>query len=113
MARTADILVAAIGKPAFVTPDFVKPGAVVIDVGINPVSDEAMVRAWFPPDSPRLAAFAKRGTHHRRRRAPGRGRGRRRAHAGAGRRGPADHRDAARQHRAGRRGPPRDLSRRC
>ena len=62
VARTADILVAAIGKPAFVTPDFVKPGAVVIDVGINPVSDEARVRAWFPPDSPRLAAFAKHGT---------------------------------------------------
>ena len=58
----ADILVAAIGRPAFVTPDFVKPGAVVIDVGINPVSDEASVRAWFPPDSPRLAAFARHGT---------------------------------------------------
>jgi methylenetetrahydrofolate dehydrogenase (NADP+)/methenyltetrahydrofolate cyclohydrolase len=62
VARSADILVAAIGKPAFVTPDFVKPGAVVIDVGINPVSDEARVRSWFPPDSPRLAAFAKRGS---------------------------------------------------
>ncbi|MCX6553010.1 MAG: bifunctional 5,10-methylenetetrahydrofolate dehydrogenase/5,10-methenyltetrahydrofolate cyclohydrolase [Acidobacteria bacterium] len=62
VARTADILVAAIGRPAFVTPDFVKPGAVVIDVGINPVSDAALVRSWFPPDSPRLAAFAKRGT---------------------------------------------------
>jgi len=62
VARSADILVAAIGKPAFVTPDFVKPGAVVIDVGINPVSDEARVRSWFPPDSPRLAAFAKHGS---------------------------------------------------
>ena len=62
VARAADILVAAIGRPAFVTPDFVKPGAVVIDVGINPVSDEASVRAWFPPDSPRLAAFARHGT---------------------------------------------------
>ncbi len=62
VARTADILVAAIGRPAFVTPDFVKPGAVVIDVGINPVSDEALVRRWFAPDSPRLAAFAKRGS---------------------------------------------------
>jgi methylenetetrahydrofolate dehydrogenase (NADP+)/methenyltetrahydrofolate cyclohydrolase len=61
VARTADILVAAIGRPAFVTADFIKPGAVVIDVGINPVSDEARVRAWFPPDSPRLAAFAKHG----------------------------------------------------
>jgi methylenetetrahydrofolate dehydrogenase (NADP+)/methenyltetrahydrofolate cyclohydrolase len=62
LARTADILVAAIGRPAFVTADFVKPGAVVIDVGINPVSDEVLVRQWFPPDSPRLAAFAKRGS---------------------------------------------------
>jgi methylenetetrahydrofolate dehydrogenase (NADP+) / methenyltetrahydrofolate cyclohydrolase len=62
VARTADILVAAIGRPAFVTPDFVKPGAVVIDVGITPVSDESLVRGWFPPDSPRLAAFARHGS---------------------------------------------------
>ena len=62
VARTADILVAAIGRPAFVTPDFVKPGAVVIDVGINVVSDAALVEAWFPPESPRRAAFAKRGS---------------------------------------------------
>jgi methylenetetrahydrofolate dehydrogenase (NADP+)/methenyltetrahydrofolate cyclohydrolase len=34
-ARRADILVAAIGRPRFVTADMVKPGAVVIDVGIN------------------------------------------------------------------------------
>jgi methylenetetrahydrofolate dehydrogenase (NADP+) / methenyltetrahydrofolate cyclohydrolase len=34
-ARTADILIAAIGKPKFVTADMVKPGAVVIDVGVN------------------------------------------------------------------------------
>lgn len=39
VARTADILVAAIGKPRFVTADMVKPGAVVIDVGINRVPD--------------------------------------------------------------------------
>jgi methylenetetrahydrofolate dehydrogenase (NADP+)/methenyltetrahydrofolate cyclohydrolase len=62
VAREADLLVAAVGRPAFVTPDFVKPGAVVVDVGINSVSDEALVRGWFPPASPRLAAFAKRGT---------------------------------------------------
>ena len=37
--RQADILVAAIGKPNFVTADMVKPGAVVIDVGINRVDD--------------------------------------------------------------------------
>ncbi|HNV04276.1 MAG TPA: bifunctional 5,10-methylenetetrahydrofolate dehydrogenase/5,10-methenyltetrahydrofolate cyclohydrolase [Vicinamibacterales bacterium] len=62
VARTADILVAAIGRPGFVTPEFVKPGAVVVDVGINSVSDEALVRRLLPPDSPRLAAFAKRGS---------------------------------------------------
>lgn len=37
--RSADILIAAIGKPEFVTADFVKEGAVVIDVGINRVLD--------------------------------------------------------------------------
>lgn len=39
VARQADILVAAIGRPKFVTADMVKPGAVVIDVGINRVPD--------------------------------------------------------------------------
>jgi methylenetetrahydrofolate dehydrogenase (NADP+)/methenyltetrahydrofolate cyclohydrolase len=37
--RTADVLIAAIGRPEFVTADMVKPGAVVIDVGINRVPD--------------------------------------------------------------------------
>jgi methylenetetrahydrofolate dehydrogenase (NADP+)/methenyltetrahydrofolate cyclohydrolase len=37
--READILIAAIGKPRFVTADMVKPGAVVIDVGINRIDD--------------------------------------------------------------------------
>lgn len=37
--RNADILIAAIGKPGFVTADMVKPGAYVIDVGINSVDD--------------------------------------------------------------------------
>lgn len=39
VARQADILVAAIGRPKFVTADMVKPGAVVVDVGINRVPD--------------------------------------------------------------------------
>ena len=38
--RTADILIVAIGKPGFVTADMVKPGAVVIDVGIHRIADE-------------------------------------------------------------------------
>jgi methylenetetrahydrofolate dehydrogenase (NADP+)/methenyltetrahydrofolate cyclohydrolase len=37
--RTADILIAAIGRPAFVTADMVKPGATVIDVGTTRVPD--------------------------------------------------------------------------
>ncbi len=39
--RSADILVAAIGKPEFVKGDWIKPGAIVIDVGINRVEDKA------------------------------------------------------------------------
>jgi methylenetetrahydrofolate dehydrogenase (NADP+)/methenyltetrahydrofolate cyclohydrolase len=39
--RQADVLIAAIGKPEFVTADMVKPGAVVIDVGINRVPDQS------------------------------------------------------------------------
>jgi methylenetetrahydrofolate dehydrogenase (NADP+)/methenyltetrahydrofolate cyclohydrolase len=40
LARTADILVAAIGRPAFVGADWIKPGAIVIDVGINRVAPD-------------------------------------------------------------------------
>ncbi len=42
MTRSADILIAAIGKPEFVTREMVKPGAVVIDVGINRVEDKLL-----------------------------------------------------------------------
>lgn len=41
IARSADILIAAIGRPHFVTADMVKPGAVVIDVGINRIPDSS------------------------------------------------------------------------
>ncbi|MEO8201519.1 MAG: bifunctional methylenetetrahydrofolate dehydrogenase/methenyltetrahydrofolate cyclohydrolase FolD [Gemmatimonadota bacterium] len=44
--RTADILVVAIGKPEFVTADMVRPGAVVIDVGINRVDDASLPRGY-------------------------------------------------------------------
>jgi methylenetetrahydrofolate dehydrogenase (NADP+)/methenyltetrahydrofolate cyclohydrolase len=44
--RMADILVAAIGRPDFVTADMVKPGAVVIDVGINRVADDTKKRGY-------------------------------------------------------------------
>ena len=45
--RQADIVVAAIGRTALVTGDMVKPGAVVIDVGTNKVSDQGNSRAPF------------------------------------------------------------------
>ena len=62
VAAQGDILVAAIGRPAFVTRDFVKPGATVIDVGTTPVSDRALVEQIFGAGSPRLESLAKRGT---------------------------------------------------
>src|SRR5262245_33673914 len=51
VAREADILVAALGRPAFVTGDFVKPGATVIDVGTTRVDDRAMIERLFAPGS--------------------------------------------------------------
>ena len=62
VAAQADILVAAIGRPAFVTRDFVKPGATVVDVGTTPMNDRAAVEKIFGAGSPRLAAFDKRGS---------------------------------------------------
>ena len=61
-AARADILIAAIGRPAFVTRDFVKPGAAVVDVGTTPVTDRAVVERIFGAASPRLETFAKRGS---------------------------------------------------
>ena len=62
VARMADILVAAIGRPGFVTPAFVRPDATVIDVGISPVTDPATAASLFDPASPRLADFKRRGS---------------------------------------------------
>lgn len=64
--READILVAAIGKPGFVTPDMVHPGATLIDVGINRLTGEAELVRYFPPEHPEHSArrqgFSKRGS---------------------------------------------------
>jgi len=60
--READLLVAAIGKAAFVRGEFVRAGAVVVDVGINALSSEAEVRAIFGDDAKRLAVLRDRGT---------------------------------------------------
>ena len=62
VAARADILIAAIGRPAFVGPSFVAPGATVIDVGTTPVSDRGVIERLYGAGSPRLAAFEKRGS---------------------------------------------------
>ena len=59
--READILVAAVGRAAFVLPQWVKPGATVIDVGINRVTDRAVVESLYEAGSKRRAAFEKNG----------------------------------------------------
>jgi methylenetetrahydrofolate dehydrogenase (NADP+)/methenyltetrahydrofolate cyclohydrolase len=62
LAATADILIAAIGRPAFITREFVKPGATVVDVGINRVAERALAAAIFETGSARLADFDRRGS---------------------------------------------------
>ena len=60
--RRADILVAAIGKAGMITPDFVKPGATVIDVGMNTVTDPAEFREFFAGNEKRERDFAAKGS---------------------------------------------------
>jgi len=60
--RRADILVAAIGKAGLVTPDFVRPGATVIDVGMNKITDRAEFEKYFKGNVKREQAFAKNGS---------------------------------------------------
>jgi methylenetetrahydrofolate dehydrogenase (NADP+)/methenyltetrahydrofolate cyclohydrolase len=60
--RRADILVAAIGRPAFVTAEFIKPGAVVIDVGMNRITDRAEAERIASGTPAKLAAFEKNGS---------------------------------------------------
>jgi len=60
--READILVAAIGRAGFITPEMVKPGATVIDVGINRVTELAEFERFFAGDGRRAEIFSKRGS---------------------------------------------------
>jgi methylenetetrahydrofolate dehydrogenase (NADP+) / methenyltetrahydrofolate cyclohydrolase len=62
VAREADILVAAIGRPAFVTPEFVKPGATVIDVGINTLTSRPEVERIFGEGNRKRVQFAEKGS---------------------------------------------------
>jgi len=60
--RQGDILVAAVGRPALVTRDFIKPGATVVDVGINKLTDRAVVERIYPEGHRRRALFEKNGS---------------------------------------------------
>lgn len=62
LTRQADILVAAIGRPGFITPEMVSPGATIIDVGINRIASREEFGRFFAGDARREATFAKRGS---------------------------------------------------
>ena len=60
--RRADILVAAIGRAGMITRDFVKPGATVIDVGMNKVTDPAEFQRLFAGNAKREETFRSKGS---------------------------------------------------
>ncbi|MGH9464446.1 MAG: bifunctional 5,10-methylenetetrahydrofolate dehydrogenase/5,10-methenyltetrahydrofolate cyclohydrolase, partial [Thermoanaerobaculia bacterium] len=61
LTRQADLLVAAVGRPALIGPEHVADGATVIDVGINRVTERALVERLFPGDRERLDTLERRG----------------------------------------------------
>jgi len=60
--RRADILVAAIGRAGLVTKDFVRPGATVVDVGMNRVTDPSEFARLFPHNAKREETFKAKGS---------------------------------------------------
>jgi len=60
--RRADILVAAIGRAGMITRDYVKPGAAVIDVGMNTVTDAVEFQRFFAGNAKREETFDKKGS---------------------------------------------------
>ena len=60
--READLLVAAIGKAGMITGEYVKEGAIVVDVGMNRIDRPEEVARFFPGDAGRAAAFRKNGS---------------------------------------------------
>lgn len=60
--RRADILVAAIGRAGMITRQFVKPGAAVVDVGMNKITERAEFERFFKGNDKREQSFAKNGS---------------------------------------------------
>ncbi|OGF63602.1 MAG: hypothetical protein A2Y62_13375 [Candidatus Fischerbacteria bacterium RBG_13_37_8] len=60
--KKADIVCAAIGKAAFVKPDFIEQNTIIIDVGVNRISEEKLVDEIFGKEAPQKETFQKRGS---------------------------------------------------
>jgi len=60
--REAEILVVAVGVPGLITPEMVRPGAVLIDVGINRLDTREKALRFFAGDMERMATFERRGS---------------------------------------------------
>lgn len=60
--READLLIAAIGRPAMVTEEFIRPGAIVVDVGINRITDAAEAARLFGGDPERIRQVNEKGS---------------------------------------------------
>jgi len=60
--RRADLIVAAMGRPAMVAPDWIAPGATVIDVGVNRITDRAEAAQLFAKFPQRLERFKEKGS---------------------------------------------------
>ncbi len=100
--RQADILVAAIGRPGFITPQMVKPGATLVDVGINRLTTREEFDRFFKGDARREAIIRQARFDHRGRHRSQGLRAGRRLHPRARRRRPAHHCNVDVQHRARR-----------
>ena len=61
LCRQADIVVAAVGRPGLVDAAWIKPGALVVDVGINELTDEDQATSLIPADSKKMKAFQTKG----------------------------------------------------
>jgi methylenetetrahydrofolate dehydrogenase (NADP+)/methenyltetrahydrofolate cyclohydrolase len=60
--REGEILVAAMGRPAMLTADYIRPGAVVVDVGMNRITDPAVAARIFRNSPERLATLERKGS---------------------------------------------------
>jgi methylenetetrahydrofolate dehydrogenase (NADP+)/methenyltetrahydrofolate cyclohydrolase len=60
--REGEILVAAMGRPAMLTADYIRPGAVVVDVGMNRITDRAEAARIFRNSPERLETLERKGS---------------------------------------------------